>query len=425
MNRSATDTRDASYRTVVLVLCGLPGCGKSTLAAELVSALTQTSRCHHADDCSETQPTVRLNAAVHIEYDQVQEDICVAQLGCGNLEDFEPFLSSNRLTGQLDDGNVDTSSELELAAWRQSRSAALEQLRHALQQSEHRMNASQTDPSATTTTLVVHVDVIVMDDNFYWRSMRKQVYQTCQAQAECMHRPIYHATILLQAPLDVCLERNACRPRRLVAPHVLERMERTLESPVQSTVCPSTSAWWEQDPSCVLALPGTDPVRDNVARCLDFVNGLAVRTDDTGRVVATAHAVAKLALSEAIRQQDRLATAQSVAHQSDQFWRKCVAATVQRHASWGALANRVRQYCRQVWGREPEQRRVFDPHVCWNLFCNGLPPNEQTPDSSWLSSEDKDFVRRQLVTYFNQDADFDAHSVPQIYGKEITNSCTG
>jgi hypothetical protein len=274
------------------------------------------------------------------------------------------------------------------------------------------------------TTIVVVVDVIVMDDNFYWRSMRKQVYQTCQAQAKSMIRPIYHATILLQAPLNVCLERNSAgsrrgqqqRKRRVVAPHVLERMERTLESPVDSTLCrPSTSAWWEKDPSCVLTLDGTDAILDNVPRCLDLVHCLV--RNDTGRVVATAHA-------------DKLAAHHetTAAHQSDQFWRKCVAATVQRHRSWGAHANRVRKHCRQVWYRgESETRKVFDPHVCWKLFCNGIPTSGPDPATSWLSLDDKDFMRGQLVSYFNQDADFDhdAQSVPQTSSKENTDRRTG
>ena len=119
--------------TIVLLLCGLPGAGKSRLVASLPST------------------------AIPIEYDQVQDDLL-----------------------------LDNSLE----AWRTSRHVALEQL------SQHLSSSSQ---------------LIVLDDNFYWRSMRKQVYQTCQQYLIQQQHPspiIYLGIVWLDTPLDTCLQRN-------------------------------------------------------------------------------------------------------------------------------------------------------------------------------------------------------------------------
>lgn len=69
--------------------------------------------------------------------------------------------------------------------------------------------------------------VVVLDDNFYYRSMRFEVFKMAKKLR------LGFAQIFLNTPLDVCISRNSARLSPLPS-EILMRMETTLEPPAPS-----------------------------------------------------------------------------------------------------------------------------------------------------------------------------------------------
>ena len=192
--------------TLVLLLGGLPGAGKSSLARALQEALS---------------PQIDFTM---LEYDDMEETLLWEIVG-----------------------NSDNSEETDrrLEAWRQTRKLALERLRQLLsdQSSPHKTNEDDNN------NLPIR-QIILMDDNYYLRSMRKQVYLTCQQQLPLLHEAsapssssssssssntsLAMVTLWLDTPLDDCRARNAARSRP-IPEAVLQRMAQHMEVPATSS----------------------------------------------------------------------------------------------------------------------------------------------------------------------------------------------
>lgn len=187
-DRSGID-KDESATTVVL-LCGLPASGKSTLAHWLLTS------------CQDSKTTVH-----HIEYDAVEGTL---------LEEKMANLTSQKPSGQEERWNDEFSREI----WKQSRSHSLELLKKRL------------DLHATkTTTQHNKQQLIIMDDNFHLRSMRREVFRICQeCVAENDSTTIFFVILWLDVCKETCLQRNYKRTRK-VPDDVIERMHETLEAP--------------------------------------------------------------------------------------------------------------------------------------------------------------------------------------------------
>ena len=124
-------------RVSVLLLCGFPGSGKSTLANTLVTQLSRKD----GDG----------------PYDAV-EWIC--------YDDLATELAKRRLQG---DDNSRTPDMLQ--AWRDTQKEALVRLDALLEANANTRANANANRSRT---------LIILDDNFHLRSMRRQVFQTCQ-----------------------------------------------------------------------------------------------------------------------------------------------------------------------------------------------------------------------------------------------------
>jgi len=149
----------------VLLLCGLPGCGKSSLARMLKERNDRTSL---------------FDRILHIEYDSVARGLQEQQ----------------QSTTIANDEREEVFNEESLEAWRSSRKVALEQLNQEL---ESHFNNDKTPPPRL---------LIIMDDNFHLRSMRKNVHVICQAHA---NKPLHFCILWLDIPLDTCLKQNRQR----------------------------------------------------------------------------------------------------------------------------------------------------------------------------------------------------------------------
>ena len=302
--------------TLVLLVCGLPGCGKSTFARDL---LRQVNFVQEGSQTSlSKKPSVECH---HIEYDHLQNRLLDDSLSDDNNE--------------VNNGVVDLSLE----AWRKSRTAALEELRSLLQES-----------SSTT-----KYRLILLDDNFHLRSMRKQVFKVCQKQIQSATKPshvgddvehfvsrtdspdrrsILFATIWIQSTVETCLRRNACRsPTRRVSEDTIHRIKSSCEPPIVG------SEAWEVH---ILSLSDEDNQLDIVEsslvnQALSFVQSLLF--EDHQAVSACVHPEVELARQE----RERDITRASYGHQLDQASRKWVGAVAQLHPCDAKLANKIRK----------------------------------------------------------------------------------
>ena len=194
-------------RASILLLCGLPGSGKSSVAQNIVQAY---SKCGDDDDSvgvKEDEFSLTQNdKVVIIEYDAIEQDIRQQQK-------FDGKCSSQFTSDDLD-------------AWGKSRITALNVLKNTL--SDH-FCGSDNDNHASSL-------LIILDDNFHLRSMRRDIYRACQDFLTAASEAIISFSVAyIKTPLHVCLERNNKRSGKQHIPHdIITRMDANIEPPDDS-----------------------------------------------------------------------------------------------------------------------------------------------------------------------------------------------
>ncbi|KAF4741768.1 hypothetical protein FOZ63_014337 [Perkinsus olseni] len=159
---------------VVVVLCGLPASGKSTLAKKI---------------------KVGRSEAIHVvDYDAI----------------------SRRLLGEKDT----PKSEFDPEIWRRSRQLALEEMRTILGRAGK--------------------SIVIMDDNHFLRSMRKNV---CKAAWEAGAGV---CCVFVDCPVEVCLRRNFDRSSGRVPSGVITSMFEVMEVPERGNGQAEGQAGWER-----------------------------------------------------------------------------------------------------------------------------------------------------------------------------------
>lgn len=138
----------AMVETCILLVCGLPGCGKSSFCRRLLQK-------------SSTEALMGAAAWHHLCYDDVEAEVRVA---AGNGSGFDP------------------------GTWQAARRQVAQRAQALIAQGDGRKQ------------------VLVLDDNMYYRSMRKHWYHFATEQGCSFHQ------VFLQASPEICLERNRARP---------------------------------------------------------------------------------------------------------------------------------------------------------------------------------------------------------------------
>ncbi|KAM6964040.1 L-seryl-tRNA(Sec) kinase [Tautogolabrus adspersus] len=252
------------------VLCGLPAAGKSTLARRLPSTAAQHGwrACvvpyddlipKHAFQNRVEEDGVKLQD-MHTEWKSHRQ----AVLRC-----IEQFLEEPEILAELP-----SSCQINRAAW--------EQCIKTLQQPH----------------VVDHAPLLLLlDDNFYYPSMRYEVYQLAR------QRSLGFCQVYLQCDLESCISRNQSRSNPVPTEVIVEMVKRLEPPNLQKNS-------WEKNS---ISLNTTDNLPDSdVQRVMELIssamsNPLSPVEDNTENTEA-----------------DRLRCATSVVHQADQACRRLI-----------------------------------------------------------------------------------------------------
>ena len=302
---------DKNRHASVLVMCGLPGSGKSTFASAMRRNINSTCVA-----CG-----IRYDPIVLIDYDEIANDIVRK--------------SSSK------SAHTATFSETDLQAWRDSREAALSQLETELR--NYFAETNDADDNTSHSNLLV-----ILDDNFFLRSMRRDAYKVCQRVASGLSDAsdaltVGFSVVLVDTPLGVCLERNSLREGKARIPEeTIRRMASALERPD-----PTSADYMKKFEvnSFTIVYPGNRDeeidacaddtfalFRDKIQACLDAARNNSVVPPQKEEKVDP----------EAL-QQAREQTKKSRIHQADCLLRNLVGAVGRADKSMGRSANNARK----------------------------------------------------------------------------------
>jgi len=186
---------------------GLPASGKSTFAKSLLNILKEKHTTTYKND---TPITSQFDKIIVIDYDSITQEL--------SLYNNKTNTSSNM--SDEDDIHNSLFDNIDLESWRKTRVTALANLKDVL-------TIHFTEDTADSSIM------IIMDDNFHLRSMRREVYRTCQEILGIHTQAIIgFSTVYFQTPLEVCIERNNTRNGKACIPlDVMRRMDTTIEPP--------------------------------------------------------------------------------------------------------------------------------------------------------------------------------------------------
>mmetsp|Transcript_4781 Transcript_4781/g.9128 ORF Transcript_4781/g.9128 Transcript_4781/m.9128 type:complete len:444 (+) Transcript_4781:96-1427(+) len=348
-------TNFTAVHVSVLLMCGLPGSGKSTLAQSIVHHYRHRSYYCTADsatggdnDDDDGRPSsYSFDKVVYIEYDEITNsftDKIILKNDYAN-----DVMMGQEEQGEVSNGNEKDDCEKEefsldlLEAWRETRFEALRLFKNELESIScynHRRKLNDTKfPTSSYKVL------IVMDDNFHLRSMRRDLYKVCQSIIQTTHvqdgdslgleqkqssqtMHIAFVTIHVNTPLEKCIENNEQRigTKRYIPKRIIRKMYHTMEPPNGDKVhferlsmdtcdldvnhaCPNSSFY--QQLESLMKQSSVDPI--------------IVKKD-----------------LEAL-EQDRLATFKSIMHRIDLNLRSLVGTVCQTNKIYAKYANRARK----------------------------------------------------------------------------------
>lgn len=340
-------SQHTSSRVVtVILLCGLPASGKSSLARSLQHALQQ--RCHEHSTFAPTataatpghnHPTesnCNIIKRNHYHHDKdmnssnnnhtsEEQPVCqVVHLEYDSLEDSISLLDEHDDSGQR---------RRRQQAWNEARQMAMQQLETLLSST----NDNDTYNCNNHNNIHPQHLIILLDDNYYLRGMRKQIHRKVLA-AKTNHPQQYNSfpaiirfgILFLNTPLSICLERNQKRmssseAHRHVPEHVLYKMNQHFEPPPK--------AIWE---SCTLQVNITDDP-NTTTPSLEHIVEFVLSCDeivDTTAMDATFQEQQKL---------DRQHTQQNKVHNWDNVLRTWVGQVAKYEKRLAQHANRARK----------------------------------------------------------------------------------
>ncbi|XP_017353377.1 L-seryl-tRNA(Sec) kinase isoform X1 [Cebus imitator] len=218
--KTAENTRgtgsDGPQKRGLCVLCGLPAAGKSTFARALAHRLRQEQGW----------------AVGVVAYDDVMPDAFLA--GASALPAPSQWkLLRQELLKYLEYFLMAVINGCQMSAPPSRTEAMWEDFITCLKDQDLIFSAAFEAQSCylLTKTAVSRPLLLVLDDNFYYQSMRYEVYQLARKYS------LGFCQLFLDCPLETCLQRNGQRPQALPAA-TIRLMGRKLEKP-----SPEKNAW--------------------------------------------------------------------------------------------------------------------------------------------------------------------------------------
>ncbi|KAG8435651.1 hypothetical protein GDO86_013543 [Hymenochirus boettgeri] len=260
----------------VCLLCGLPGSGKSTLARSLSSGNSRKKFAVIPYD-----NIITAEAILTSLWKQHRQHLLE------NLEQFFLALLNFSTLGAPESSSTD-------GTWY-----------HFVQSLEEQglisSVRSHTD-NLHYTVMISETDSVclVLDDNFYYQSMRYEVYQLARKYS------LGFCQLYLHCPVEICLQRNKERPVP-VPEDTIRHMEKKIEKPN-----PEKNSWEQNS----LTLDSSQHITAENERIIQLINQ------------AMANPLRPLQEDSEIKEIDRTITAANILHQADQNLRRYISDTM-------------------------------------------------------------------------------------------------
>lgn len=328
----------------VCCLVGIPGSGKSTIARAIIE---RNRRCG----------SNKLSSCEDSDHDVPTEDDAILHFDDILLIDYDD-LTTKELKHDNNRNHCSSFDSNDLEAWRKSRLVAVGKLKEAL-------TTHFAYDGDTASTLL-----IILDDNFHLRSMRRDIYRSCQEIIELHpHAQIGFAVVYCTTPLDVCLRRNDLRSGKERIPQdVINRMAMFIEPPDETKPCSSFE-------------------RFHIS--IDNADDLAERNDGDRHFLSEIHECLEESLQSPVlpknelsreeiieleqkRVRDREETLNSKFHRIDQLLRKLVGAVGRIQKEKSKEANDVRKSILWTLRRHNDVDNMGDDCIAQRFACSIL-----------------------------------------------------
>ncbi|XP_011898610.1 PREDICTED: L-seryl-tRNA(Sec) kinase isoform X1 [Cercocebus atys] len=287
--KTAENTRgtgsDGPRKRVLCVLCGLPAAGKSTFARALAHRLRQEQGW----------------AVGVVAYDDVMPDAFLAGARARRAPSQWKLLRQELLK-YLEYFLMAVINGCQMSVPPSRTEAMWEDFITCLKDQDLIFSAAYEAQSCylLTKTAVSRPLFLVLDDNFYYQSMRYEVYQLARKYS------LGFCQLFLDCPLETCLQRNSQRPQAL-PPETIHLMERKLEKPN-----PEKNAWEHNSltiPSPACASEASLEVTDLLLTALE--NPVKYAEDNMEQ-----------------KETDRIICSTNILHKADQTLRRIVSQTM-------------------------------------------------------------------------------------------------
>lgn len=307
-------TSESSKHATVLLLCGLPGSGKSTLVNGLISYLSD------------------IDKILVIDYDRLADEVV-------QTPNTDVSVKQSSTLGHTFDSK-------DLEAWRKSRCIALNKLKNEL-------HCHFSDENITKQSML-----IIMDDNFHLKSMRREIYRACQECVANFDSTIGFVTLYVSTPIEVCISQNNKRDGKNRVPvDVIHRMSNAIEPPDPSKPYGSFEKFHltltTQD------IDDTAIILQRVGACLNE----AIQSPVLPHNKISEEEMAKLEAERTLQQEKTL---KCQVQRVDQLLRKLVGAVGKTEKSKSKAANEARK---RILDRcRTDRLEEFDPESIVNEF---------------------------------------------------------